>query len=229
MKPESRAQFELESEDYLEKHNIFGIFQNLTEQLIVERPKDPLGFILGLLEKPVTELIVILTPPGSGFKGSYEEQIQTSLNAKVISLSNDLSKHVAKHSFANLPDSVVESTLEHHLPELRNLESNRILIGFPRTVSQVHMLRHRKVYPHKIFIVNYENAKLLENLEKKIFESLGKEGGDDTKKVAKQKAKEILDEYMSNLSQIKEIYRDIAFEIDGTKENEGLITKVRKI
>lgn len=49
---QKRTEFEMETEQYLEKYNIYGLFHRLTEQLVIEKPNDPLGFLLNLLERP---------------------------------------------------------------------------------------------------------------------------------------------------------------------------------
>lgn len=54
MSRENRTQYEVEAEQYLEKYNVYRLFQHMTEQLVLEKPNEPLGFLLSLLEKPVS-------------------------------------------------------------------------------------------------------------------------------------------------------------------------------
>ncbi|GCA62212.1 hypothetical protein KIPB_002010, partial [Kipferlia bialata] len=37
--------------EYLNKHNIQGIFSNITASLVLERPDDPVSFLINSLEK----------------------------------------------------------------------------------------------------------------------------------------------------------------------------------
>lgn len=57
MNSANRTDFEIETEQYLQQNNIYGLFHKLTEQLVIEKPADPLGFILGLLEQPTCSLL----------------------------------------------------------------------------------------------------------------------------------------------------------------------------
>jgi hypothetical protein len=51
MNKENRTHLEIEVEEYLESNNIYELFHYLTEQLVVDKPNDPLGYVLGMIEK----------------------------------------------------------------------------------------------------------------------------------------------------------------------------------
>lgn len=59
MNKEVRTELEIENERYLEKFNIFGLFQQLTEQLVINKPPDPLGLVISILEKPTSRFELI--------------------------------------------------------------------------------------------------------------------------------------------------------------------------
>ena len=42
----NRPQQEIEGEIYLQKNDIFGLFKELTESLVVNKPKDPIGHLI---------------------------------------------------------------------------------------------------------------------------------------------------------------------------------------
>lgn len=51
MNKENRTALEIEAEEYLESNNIYELFHHLTEQLVIEKPNDPLGYVLSMIEK----------------------------------------------------------------------------------------------------------------------------------------------------------------------------------
>ena len=69
------------------------------------------------------------------------------------------------------------------------------------------MLRAHKIYPNKIFIINSDESRI----KNRLIEKLGSDQASETK------VTEILDEYSNQIKQIKDVYRDITFEIDDTK------------
>ena len=51
MNTQNRAALETDAELYLEENKIYELFHYLTEQLVIEKPNDPLGYVLGMIEK----------------------------------------------------------------------------------------------------------------------------------------------------------------------------------
>ena len=110
-------------------------------------------------------------------------------------------------SLSLISDEKLKPILEKIAPELKKLDQNRVLFGFPKTLNQVHMLRAQKIYPNKIFIINSDESRIKNRLIEKLGSGQASEG----------KVAEILDEYSNQIKQIKDVYRDITFEIDDTK------------
>ena len=48
----NRTEFENDSEVFLENFNIYELFRNLTQQLVVHKPENPLHFMINYLENP---------------------------------------------------------------------------------------------------------------------------------------------------------------------------------
>lgn len=91
MNKAARTELEVENERYLEKFNIFGLFQQLTEQLVISKPPDPLGLVISILEKPsskvecyLAQLVAILTPPGSRFAHDSAADLTEQMDADFI-------------------------------------------------------------------------------------------------------------------------------------------------
>ena len=75
------------------------------------------------------------------------------------------------------------------------------------------MLRERNIYPDKVLIVNYSREHLVPNLLAKLQEKYPEHDK------AVRRAHELLEEYDCNLREVKEVYRDIIMEVDGSKES----------
>jgi len=75
------------------------------------------------------------------------------------------------------------------------------------------MLRERNIYPDKVLVVNYSREHLVPNLLAKLQEKYPEPDK------ALRRAHEVLEEYDCNLREVKEVYRDIIMEVDGSKES----------
>ncbi len=45
--------------DYLEKHHVYQLFENLMQQLIIHKPNDPIEFLITQLQQPAGKLYTI--------------------------------------------------------------------------------------------------------------------------------------------------------------------------
>ena len=52
-------------EAYLEDNQVYELFENLLKSLIINRPDQPLDFLINKLSKPDSKRIFIVGPPGS--------------------------------------------------------------------------------------------------------------------------------------------------------------------
>jgi hypothetical protein len=94
--PVEDEQFRNEVHDYVAKHDIPGIFQHLMSEVAVNKPKDPISFLIGLLEKPKKGFrrIVVL-----GKKSTRKEElckrIAETYDFEHINIANDTVRNKA--------------------------------------------------------------------------------------------------------------------------------------
>ncbi|XP_013793961.1 adenylate kinase 8-like [Limulus polyphemus] len=154
---------------YAEKHEIFELFQNLLEKIVIEKPDDPLKFLIKQLEdgiglevlkfvsiKPRTNApyiprVLLLGPPGAG------KQTQASLlNAKYDFVKVDAKEvlkqaKLRKSTVGNacklildaemtIPDSLAAEALSERLKEQDCISKGWVIFGFPNSISQAREL-----------------------------------------------------------------------------------------
>jgi len=66
MNPADILDFKRSTEEYLEKHKIFNLFQELIEGLIVQKPKDPINHLMSRITEQDVFSFFFVAPPGSG-------------------------------------------------------------------------------------------------------------------------------------------------------------------
>ncbi|KAL8578917.1 hypothetical protein ACOMHN_001879 [Nucella lapillus] len=74
---------------YAEKHGLFDMYKQLIEQLIINRPEDPVAFLIDLLNRNTLDVpqIMVLGPPAAG-KRSISKMVATKLRCAHLTPDN---------------------------------------------------------------------------------------------------------------------------------------------
>lgn len=211
MDPNQVLEFKKVTEEYLEKHNIFKLFQELIEGLVVSKPKDPINYLMSRISEEEAYTFFFIAPPGSGvsnlLKEICTEKTGTYLNfgehiLREISEETDFGKEVST-SFKERKLHINEKTQDAFYEAFEGCQKNGKDIwveGYPKTKLQALNMRNKKILPDLIMIVNKNRADCIRNLVETAFKDL-----DET--TALQKANDSLDEYYLYLQGVKQIYQ----------------------
>lgn len=210
MNKDNRTEYEIESEKYLEKNNLFSLFQHLTEQLVVEKPIDPLGFILNLLEKPVSQTLILLAPPG-WLENDTVESLEKGLGAKLINIQSQTEDQYGNKDYKLVNDQRPNQIIENNLGAIRQQDQHKLIVGYPISMFNVHFLRDNKIYPHKIFVVKGPHKEVIDRLAKKL---TAQESNDLNEEQAFSRAEALVEEYTIHLKNIREVYNEVCIDID---------------
>jgi len=85
MLKEKKLEFQQELEDTIEEHKIYELFEGMMKSLIINKPEDPIDFLIKSLEKSEPKRYVIIGPPGSQSKDvslRMIEQLNSGLDEK---------------------------------------------------------------------------------------------------------------------------------------------------
>lgn len=89
-------------------------------------------------------------------------------------------------------ESLSLDTIDNAAFDLNDLSVNKVLIGCPRTLKQLHRLRHHKVYPNKVYFIQVQKELAIYYIQTKLIESATIVEVDK----AERRAKEVYDEYI---------------------------------
>mmetsp|Transcript_31438 Transcript_31438/g.39044 ORF Transcript_31438/g.39044 Transcript_31438/m.39044 type:complete len:142 (+) Transcript_31438:14-439(+) len=62
---EKKIDFQRGCEEYIEEQGLYEIFEDMMRSLIINKPDDPVKYLIDKFEKPETTRIVLVGPPGS--------------------------------------------------------------------------------------------------------------------------------------------------------------------
>lgn len=161
--------------DYAEKHDIFRLFQRLLQELVVQKPDNPIDFLIKTLQLPPVPRIVIAGAPASG-KGTQCELIVKQFGVVHISTGDLLREHVKQGTPLGkkadefmkrgdlVPDDLIIGMVKEKLASEECRKKGWLLDGFPRTQAQAHAMVGAGIVPEKFVLLDVPDAVLIERV-----------------------------------------------------------------
>ncbi|XP_003229468.1 adenylate kinase 8 [Anolis carolinensis] len=164
---------------YAEKHKVFQMMQNMTEALLIYRPKDPIEFMIEHLMKDNDEVpaVLVLGPPAAG-KTTIARWLCKHLSATYLSPQQLLRNKLLRQSRealarqqlqGSVPDELWAGLLEERLADVDCVKLGWVLDGFPETRAQARLLQALGVAPRHVVVLEAPEMVLVErNLGKRV-------------------------------------------------------------
>ncbi|KAK7094985.1 adenylate kinase 8-like [Littorina saxatilis] len=157
---------------YAEKHGLFDMYKQLIEQLIINRPEDPIAFLVDLLNRDTLDVpqIMILGPPAAG-KRSISKMVATKLRCTHLTpenlvqeadpkLRDQIEDLMAKK--ATVPTEMWVSALKERMKMFDCVKKGWVLEGFPQTREQALALQELGIYPKHCVVLDAPDTVLIE-------------------------------------------------------------------
>ncbi|XP_077986552.1 adenylate kinase 8-like [Glandiceps talaboti] len=157
---------------YAERHNIFDLYKRLIERVIVNKPDDPLSFLIEELKKDNDDVPAILIhgPPSSG-KRTIAKMVCDKLRSAHITpqnlLEDDVSPTVARaKEFVarkeEIPTELWVELIQNRLKLFDCVKKGWVLEGFPQTKEQARALQTVGVHPKHFVLLDCPDTVLIE-------------------------------------------------------------------
>lgn len=227
-----KIEYQQEVESYLEHENVYDLFEYLLKELLIDKPEDPLNYLISKLEKPQRRRLFLLGATGSK-KKDVAKELGARFKSLVISLSDLLRDEINKkgkhaqtieQAFREgryLQDDVV---LEILMPALEKIEKNGssyLLEGVPRTRVQALALQRAGVIPDRVVIIQPVREEFEPRFREKFVSILG-HGKSATDKIHLTDSPECDEAFLNawnehnyHVNGVKEVYRSQYHEIEG--------------
>ena len=174
-----KLEYEKGIEQYFDDHKVYDLFEKLFKELIINRPDDPLDYLIQRLQTPDTKRIFITGYSGTNRKTISLELINSlgysclnmdSLIDREISKKLDDSKKIEKNYKENRldDDEIVINLVKEQLIKYEEANCSYIVEGFPRNRNQAIFLQSIGLLPDNIIILTTSREKA----EEKIYEKL---------------------------------------------------------
>lgn len=145
---------------YMERHEIFKLFEELLQQLILHKPNEPLDFLIDYLEKPHGKFfifitsgpkIILISPPWGG-KEEQKDFIVREFGVVPLSVYNLVAHAASSDSkfkeqageytnkeLSNIPEEFLIELLKEEITKEECKHKGWLLDDFPFTRRQVRL------------------------------------------------------------------------------------------
>ena len=220
-----KLEYEKSMEEYFHEHKVYDLMEKLFEELIINKPKDPIDYLINRLKRKTTKKIFITGYPGSGIK-NISLALANSLGFTCFSISHLLEKEISKNkensekikkSFEEcqlIDDEIVIDLLREQIIKFEEENISYIIEGFPRNRTQAIFLQSSGLLPDNIIVLTTSKEKSEEAVFERIKENFENSGKQKNETEIKSLAKISVAESDLNLKTLKEIFGGFYYEID---------------
>ncbi|XP_068270124.1 adenylate kinase 8 [Nyctibius grandis] len=157
---------------YAEERELFGLLQNMLEELLIHKPDDPIQYMINHLKQNNDDAprICILGPPASG-KTIVAMWLSKRLDAIRISQETLLFKEILartkeakayKERKQKIPNALWADLIQERLSNLDCIKQGWILEGFPENREQAWMLQSSGIIPRHVVVLYAPDTVLIE-------------------------------------------------------------------
>ena len=151
-------------ENYIQDHNIYSFFQDLISDLLVDKPEEPLDYLIHKISKMRNRRLFI-TGSSSRVRKEISKELSNRYSFTHISVGELLREEVEKNGKlagqilaswregTYVKDSVIMELLFPVLEKLENSNKSFILDGAPRTQTQAIALQRAAIIPERVIVV----------------------------------------------------------------------------
>ncbi|KAL0978957.1 hypothetical protein UPYG_G00178470 [Umbra pygmaea] len=156
---------------YAEKHEIFDLVQTLVTSLMVDKPEDPIQYLMCLLKRVNVEVhrVMLLGPPASG-KSTIAQKLCENTKAIHISAINilqeftELTKEAQEYKAKQqeIPVDLWIKLIKQRLSKVDCVRRGWVLDGIPQTREEALSLQEAGVIPDHVVLLEALDTLLIE-------------------------------------------------------------------
>jgi adenylate kinase len=235
MELKQKIEFQEEVETFLDQYNIYELFDYLLKELLIDRPDQPLDYLVHKLSLKRRRRLFVIGGVGSK-RRHVARELSSRFQVEKIFLLDLLKAEVKKsgkhaeviqaswNSGIYISDTVILDIMLPVIEELEKKGGSYILEGFPRTKVQGLALQRAGVIPDRIVLIRPGESEFKQNFAEK-YSDLSSIKNDNHKHLAER----ALHEFLYHAKGIKEIYGIQVHEVQSGDDMQGLSDAVHKV
>ena len=223
-----KLEFEKSMSDYFHTHKVYDLIERLFEELIINKPDNPIDYLIERLQRKTTKRIFITGTPGAGIDGVCLS-LANNLGYRIINMAQLIDNEVSNEperaeaikknlmECRYIDDGIIIDILRKQLIKCEEENISYIVEDFPRNRIQATFLQSFGLLPDNIILLRTSKEKSLESIQEKISNNFENENITKTEEELKHLSNISFDEFKNNLSCLKDIFKGFYQEIDVDK------------
>jgi adenylate kinase len=220
-----KLEYEKSMEDYFHDNKIYDLMESLFEELIINKPENPIDYLINRLKRKKTTKIFITGYAGSNAK-NISLSLANSLGFSCLKISDLLEREISKNNEKSekikknfeecrlVDDETVIDLLREKIIKFEEENVSYIIEGFPRNRTQAIFLQSSGLLPDNIIMLTTSERNSKDAVYEKIKDNFDNNGIEkDTKEIGSM-AEISVNESVINLKSLKEIFGGFFYEIN---------------
>jgi adenylate kinase len=237
-----KLEYEKTMEDYFHEHKVYDLIERLFEELIINKPENPIDYLIERLKRKTPKRIFITGYSGTSVK-TISLALANNLGYTCLNISHLLEREISKNNENSevikknlaecrlVDDETVIDLLRNQIIKYEEENISYIIEGFPRNRTQAIFLQSLGLLPDHIIVLTTDKQKSEEALFDIIKENLENNGEQRTEEQIKSLAKISVNETELNLKSLEEIFRGFYCEInvDNFEQESEVVEKLANL
>lgn len=164
-----------DSATYVEKNKVFQLFESLLQQLLIDKPDEPIDHLIRILKRDAVPKVVVAGPPGAQTRSLCELLAAKTNLVHVIAseLWRELSRlnspaglraKELQENGLDVPDACMLEMLKEKLTSADCISQGWVLEGFPSTSSQARAMLAAGLLPSRFLHVAVSDFEVMRRL-----------------------------------------------------------------
>ena len=180
-----KLEYEKGIEQYFDDHKVYDLFEKLFKELIINKPENPIDYLIERLKRQEVKRIFITGYSGTNRK-SISLSIANALNYSCLSMDHLIDREISKKMDNSskieksynenrlVDDEIAIDLVRNQLIKYEEENKSYIIEGFPRNRNQAIFLQSIGLLPDNIIILTTTREKAEEQIYAKLRERLPK-------------------------------------------------------
>ena len=180
-----KLEYEKGIEQYFDEHKVYDLFEKLFKELIINKPENPVDYLIERLGRKELKRIFITGYAGTN-RRSISLALANSLGYSCLNMAHLLDREISKkmenaskieknyNENRLVDDEIVIELVRNQLIKYEEENQSYIIEGFPRNRTQAIFLQQIGLLPDNVIILKTNNEKCKEQIFNKLREKLPK-------------------------------------------------------